>query len=292
MREFVIMTDSDSDIPYEYAEKHGVEVFLMPYTVNGEEKLFDLGKETDINAFYAKLLAGAEASTATRPPQDIQEFFEIILKQDKYILYLCFSSKLSSHHDLALMAKKEALSNYPEARIEIVDTKSIAMGQGLLVMHAVNLKEQGRSFEEIYEWQEKHKLNMRHFFTVDSLQYLKHTGRLSAVQATLGSILDLKPVLTIIKDGSIVVYEKVKGRKKVVSYLAQEVKNNMVQTDCFTDYCAVLHGSNPEMAQKLKAEIDDFGFKEVLLLDVGPVIGTHAGPGVLAVVMLGKERPE
>ncbi len=291
MREFVIMTDSDSDIPYAYAEENNVEVFLMPYTVNGVEKFFDLGKETDFDAFYNKLADGAQASTSTRSPQEIREFFEDILIQDKDILYLCFSSKLSSHYDLSLMAKKEALEKYPDARIEIIDTKSIAMGLGLLVMWAVKMKNEGRSFDEIWEWQEEHKLNARHFFTVDDLKYLKRTGRLSAVQATLGSILDLKPVLTLVKDGSIVAYEKIKGKKKVVSYLAQEVKNNITDDDFCLEFCAVLHGNNREMGEKLMDEVKAFGFKDVKMLDVGPVIGCHAGPGVLAVVMLGKQRP-
>ena len=122
MREFVIMTDSDTEIPYWFADENEIPVFLMPYTLDGKEILFDLGRNTDYKAFYARLREGAEATTSTRSPVEIEEFYEEILKQGKDILYICFSSKLSAHYELSLMAREEVLKRYPEARITVVDS--------------------------------------------------------------------------------------------------------------------------------------------------------------------------
>lgn len=291
MREFVIMTDSDTEIPYTFAEAHNVPVFLMPYTLDGKESLFDLGKTTDYAGFYASLRAGASASTSTRSTYEIQCFFEDILKEGKDILYICFSSQLSAHYELAEMARKAALENHPEARIEIVDSLGIAMGAGLLVYHAVKQKEAGRSLDEIRQWLLDNRMRSLHFFSVDSLNYLKKTGRVSAVTATLGTMLDLKPILTVTREGKIVAFDKVKGRKKVVKYLADTVEKNYVEDDICKELMVVCHADNKEQAEALKAAIEErLDFKEIWLVDVGPVIGCHCGPGTMAFLMMGKER--
>jgi len=291
MQEFVIMTDSDTEIPYYFADAHDLPVFLMPYTLNGEDRLFDLGRNTDYKGFYEKLREGAEASTATRPPKDIQDFFEGIIKNNKDILYICFSSQLSSHYELAEIAREEALKNYPNARIEIIDSLGIAMGAGLLVYHAVKLQEEGKSFDEIAGFVKSNRMRSLHFFSVDSLKYLQHTGRLSAVTATIGSILDLKPILTLTQKGKIVAFDKVKGRKKVVKYLADLAAENYVDDDLCKELLVICHGDNFEQAKALEAEITGrLEFKNVWFLDIGPVIGCHCGPGVMAFLMMGKER--
>ena len=165
------------------------------------------------------------------------------------------------------------------------------MGAGLLVYHAVKLKEEGKSFDEIVEWVEKNKMRTLHFFSVDSLNYLKRTGRLSAVTATIGSILDLKPILTLTREGKIVAFDKVKGRKKVVKYLADKVSENAVDDDIFRELCVVYNADNVEQATALKEELERrFQFKNLWFMDVGPVIGCHCGPGTMAVLIMGKER--
>ncbi len=293
MREYVVMADSDSEIPYYFAEEHNVPVYLVPYSLDGEEKLFDLGKNTDFKAYYEAIRNGAQASTATRPPIDIQEFFEDILKQGKDILYIVFSSKLSGHFELCELARKNALENYPEARIELIDTKSIAMGAGLLVWHAVKMQEAGKSFDAVAQWVRENCMHALHFFSVDDLMHLKRTGRVSAVSATLGTILDLKPVLLLKRDGTIVAYDKVKGRRKLVKYLINTAQENFIDEDIYNDILVIGHADNPEGAALLKKEAEErLGFKNILLMDIGPVIGAHCGPGTLCLCFLGKERPE
>lgn len=288
MREFVIVTDSDTEIPYTFADQVNMPVFLMPYTVDGEERLFDLGRETDFVAFYEELSHGADAITSTRPPADIAEFFRGIVNEGKDVLYLAFSSALSGHFDLAQMAKKMVLEEMPEARIEIVDTLRISMGAGQLVMYAQELKEEGKSLDEIRDWVIANRHRSQAWFSVDDLNYLKKGGRLSGAAAAIGTLLDVKPILKINQEGRIVAADKVKGSKKIQKYFLNVIQENVENPQTQTAF--VLHANNMDAALSMKELIkENVSFKDVRIQDVGPVIGCHTGPGVLAVIFMGKE---
>ncbi len=291
MRDFVLATDSDTEIPYAFADKHNIPVFLMPYTVNSEEKLFDLGRNTDYVGFYEGLKKGDDAITSTRPPADIAEFFGEIVKEGKDVLYLSFSSKLSGHHDLALMARDMVLEEYPGSRVEVVDTLKISMGAGLLVIGAQKLKDEGKSLDEVKEWVLSNRNNAHAWFSVDDLNYLKKGGRLSSTAAALGTILDVKPILIINKEGKIVPADKIKGTKKVLKYFIGVIEQYAEKPQEQTLY--VLHANDIHNAGKIVEMVkESFAFKDIVIQDVGPVIGCHAGPGTLAVVFMGKELPQ
>ncbi len=289
MRDFVIATDSDTEIPYTFADKYEMPVFLMPYTVNGDEKLFDLGKNTDFVGFYEGLKNGDEAITSTRPPADIADFFRDIVKKGKDVLYLSFSSKLSGHYDLALSAKDMVAEEFPDARIEVVDTLRISMGGGILVMQAQELKDEGKSLDEIKDWVIANRNRAHAWFSVDDLNFLKRGGRLSSTAAALGTILDVKPILILNKEGKIIAVEKIKGTKKVFKFFLETIQEKAENTEEQTLY--VLHANAIEDAQKLAELIkENVQFKDIIIKDVGPVIGCHAGPGTLAVIFMGKEQ--
>jgi DegV family protein with EDD domain len=288
MRDFIVATDSDTEIPYVFADQYNMPVFLMPYTVNGEERLFDLGRETDFAAFYQELRNGADAFTSTRPPADIADFFRDIVKDGTEVLYLSFSSALSGHFDLSLMARNTVLEEYPDARIEIVDTLRISMGAGELVMYAQKLKEEGKSLEEIRDWVIANRHRAHAWFSVDDLNYLKRGGRLSGAAAAIGTILDVKPILKLNHEGKIVAADKVKGSKKIQKFFLNVIQENVEQPEDQTAY--VLHADNMDAALRMKQLIEEnVSFKGVEIQDVGPVIGCHTGPGVLAVIFMGKE---
>ena len=288
MRDFVIATDSDTEIPYTFADQHGIPVFLMPYTVGGTEKLFDLGREADIIGFFKELRGGADAFTSTRSPADIADFFRQIVKNGTDVLYLCFSSALSGHYDLSHMAKKTVLEDYPDARIEIVDTLRISMGAGQLVMYAQWMKDDGKSLDEIKTWVLKNRQRSHAWFSVDDLNFLKKGGRLSGAAAAIGTILDIKPILKLNHEGKIVAADKVKGSKKILRFFLDVIQQNVETPEEQTAF--VLHADNMEGAQKLKSLIEEnVPFKEVTIKEIGPVIGCHTGPGVLAVIFMGKE---
>ncbi|MGE5495210.1 MAG: DegV family protein [Burkholderiales bacterium] len=289
MNDYVIATDSDTEIPYTFADEHNIPVFLMPYTVNGEEKLFDLGRNTDFIGFYEGLKRGDDAITSTRPPADIENFFRDIIKDGKELLYLAFSSALSGHYELALMAKSNVEEDYPNARIEVVDTRRISMVAGILVMQAQALKEQGKTLDEVKDWVIGNRNKAHGWFSVDDLNYLKKGGRLSSTAATLGTILDVKPILTFNSEGKLIVADKMKGTKKVMKYFLNVIQENVENPEEQTGY--VLHANDMENAIKLKEMVaENVPFKEVVIQDIGPVIGCHSGPGTLAVVFMGKEQ--
>ncbi len=288
MRDFILATDSDTEIPYKYADDHNIPVFLMPYTVDGQEKLFDLGRNTDFDAFYAQLTNGAEAITSTRPPADIADFFRDMVKQGKDVLYLSFSSALSGHYDLCHLARKIVQEEYPDARIEIVDTLRISMGAGELVMFAQVLKDQGKSLDEIKNWVLENRLRAHAWFSVDDLNYLKRGGRLSSAAAAIGTILDVKPILRLNNEGKIVAADKVKGNKKILRFFLETIQQYVEEPEAQTAF--VLHASNMDAAVRMKELIqENVPFAGVEIQDVGPVIGCHTGPGVLAVIFMGKE---
>jgi len=288
MRDFVIATDSDTEIPYTFAEAHGIPVFLMPYTVDGQEKLFDLGKNTDFGAFYQQLADGTDAATSTRPPKDIEDFFRDIVKDGKDVLQLSFSSQLSAHYSYCEMARSTVLEEFPDARIELVDTLRISMGAGLLVMEAQKMKEQGKSLDEIKDWVVANINRAHAWFSVDDLNFLKKGGRVSGAAAMIGTILGVKPILKLNSEGKIVAADKVKGSKNVHKFFRDTVEKYIEQPEDQTIY--VLHAGDMKNAEKVAALIKgSIKCKDIAIQDIGPVIGCHTGPGALAVIFMGKE---
>jgi len=288
MRDFCLMTDSDSEVPYEYAKKFDIPVFYMPYTVDGVEKLYDLGHTVDEREFFQKLRNGSNAFTSTRAPADIADFFREPLKAGKDILYLCFSSELSGHYNLSLMAREEVQKEFPEANIVIIDTMRISMGTGILVIEANKRKIAGETLAEVADWVEKNKLRANAWFLVDDLSFLKRGGRLSGTQAFVGSLLEIKPILKINKEGKVVNVDKVNGKKKGLKYLVDKLVENIENPE--EQEVFVLHADAAEPAEELKNRINDaIKVKSVTIKLVGPVIGCHGGPDLLAVIFMGKE---
>jgi DegV family protein with EDD domain len=204
------------------------------------------------------------------------------------VLYLSFSSALSGHYELSLLARSMVLEEYPDARIEIVDTLRISMGAGQLVMAAQKLKDEGKTLEEVRDWVVENRQRSHAWFSVDDLNYLKKGGRLSGAAAAIGTILDVKPILKLNVDGKIVPVDKVKGSKKILKFFLSVILENVEKPEEQTAF--VLHADNMEAAQRMKElMVENVPFGGVEIQDVGPVIGCHTGPGVLAIIFMGKE---
>ncbi len=287
MNDFVIMTDTDSEIPLWLKKENDLPVFEMPYTLNGVERNYDLGENTDFEAFFNQLAAGADVSTSTRSPYDVEQFFRAELEKGLDILYLGFSSQLSAHFSICEGTKETLQKDFPDRRIVMIDTMRISMPMGLIVIKAVEMKNEGKSMDEIIDWVQLNKLRAQGWFSVDDLMYLKRGGRISGTAAAIGTLMEVKPILTLDDLGRIVVQEKIKGRKKVIKFLESMVEQNI--GDPKTSDVCILHANNPEMAQTLKENLSAFGaFKRLWIQDVGPVIGAHTGPGLLAVTFFKK----
>jgi DegV family protein with EDD domain len=286
---FVITTESNSEIPFQWEDETGVQVLQMPYSVNGKEFYYDLGRETDIGGFYKTMRAGAEVSTALRNPNEIVEYFEPHLKAGRDILHIGFSSALSGTFHNATIAASELMEKYPERRIHLVDSLSISAPLAHLVEDATRMQKEGKSMDEIAEWVENHKLKICALFTVEDLVYLRRGGRLSGAAAFFGSVLELKPVLYISPEGKLVPIDKVRGRKKALRYLLNKCEETIENPgeQCITIMQADCHEEAEAFAALVQETIHP---KSVRIHPVGPVLGTHAGPGTMAVCYYSKGR--
>jgi len=285
------MCDTDSDLPLELKEKYDIPVVQMPYIINGEEFYADLGKTYDLPAFYNKMRSGEVPVTASLSTPSYIEYFEPVLKEGKDILFIAFSHQLSSTIHNIFEAREELLAKYPGRWIEVVDTLTISLPETLLILKAHEMYRGGASIDEVVRWLEDNKLNAQVFITVDSLVYLKRGGRVSGVQAFMGTVLDLKPVLTINKEGKIVAIDKTKGRKKALRTIVANVKENI--SNAGEQEIIILHADCENEANNLKKLVLDEipEAKTVSIYFIGEVIGAHAGPGTIGVAFMGKQRP-
>lgn len=283
---YQIITDSCCDFTAALYEAHHVGCAPLTVSYNGEVHK-NFSDETAVKAFYDLIREGVSTSTAAAGPADWTDLMEPILERGEDVLALCFSSGLSTTYQSAAIAAKDLREAYPERSIQVVDTLSAALGQGLLVHFACRKRDEGMSLEDLTKWVEENKFHLCHWFTVDDLTHLKRGGRVSATTALVGTMLNIKPVLHVDNDGHLINTAKVRGRKASLEYMARKLKETATDTDTIF----IGHGDCPEDAQTL-ADIlkEQCGVKNVYIGYVGPVIGAHTGPGVLALFFLGTQR--
>ena len=291
MNPYVFMTDSDSDLPFGYVDELNLNMVYMPYIIEGKEYMDDLGRSGSQKAYFDNMRAGAVPGTSLLPVGAYLEYFEPVFEAGKDLLFVAFSSQLSGTINNIYTAREELLEKYPERKMIVVDTLSISVPQSILILKAHQLYREGKSMEEVAAWLEENKLRAQAWFTVDDLKYLRRGGRISAVSATVGTMLDLKPIITETKEGKLVSTDKIRGRKSALRSLVDKAEANI--DDPANAMPIIIHADAPEDAARLEKllheRIPELG--EIMTWYVGPVIGAHCGPGTVAVCFFGKERP-
>lgn len=289
MQNYILMTDSDSDLPYTLKEQLNIPVVYMPYTLDGKEYFDDLGQTLDHKSFYDKMRAGAQPTTSALNETVYEEYFEPILAGGQDILFIAFSSQLSMTINAMRAARETLLEKYPARKFIIVDTLSISAPQTLLVLKAHEMYRAGQDIETVAQWVEDNKLRAQAWFTVDDLKYLQRGGRVSAAAAVLGTMLDLKPILVETREGKLAAASKVRGRKKAMGYIVDKAVENV--EDQKESIGIILHADCLSEAEKLLGMLQTkLPEMEIRIENIGPVIGAHAGPGALAFCFIGKER--
>jgi DegV family protein with EDD domain len=287
MQDYVIVTDSSCDLPEDIIEKFGIRILNLDVIIEGEGEFPN--DQVEIKEFYSKLREGANIKTSAVNMAQATELLEEILSEGKDVLYLGFSSALSSTYQTVTSAARELSEEYSDRRIYDVDTLAASMGQGLLVYKAAKAKEAGKSLKDNAAMIESMKLNLDHWFTVDDLFFLKRGGRVSGVTATLGTILSIKPVLHVDDEGRLINVGKERGRKASINQLMkkmEELGSDLSEQDIF-----ISHGDCIEDAEKLANMIKTkYSPKSVVINYVGPVIGAHSGPGTLALFFVVEHR--
>ncbi|WP_352406702.1 DegV family protein [Acetoanaerobium noterae] len=290
MRDYIIVTDATSDIPNEMANELNVKVVPMSFSL-GEKNYnhYPDYRELDIKTFYDKQRAGQTSLTTQINVAVYLDFFEEIIKSDKDVLYISFSSALSSTYQSSVLAAKELNEKYPDFKIITIDSKAATLGETLLVKLAAQKKSEGMNIEDLSKWVDDNHLKVCHYFTVDDLNHLKRGGRMAAMTAFIGTALDIKPILHVNDEGKLIPLDKVRGRKKALkvlfNYLA-ELSENLEEQTIF-----IGHGDCIEDARYLESLIKEaYKVKEVIIHPIGPIIGSHTGPGAITLFFLGKHR--
>ncbi|ATW25706.1 DegV family protein [Candidatus Formimonas warabiya] len=285
----VIIGDSCSDLPANYIHQHEIPIVHYLYLFQGKEYFDDFGTGMSYQSFYNGLRAGEMPTTSQVNIHTFTEIFTKYVQQGADLVFLSFSSALSSTFTNAVAARKMVLEQYPEREITVIDTKSASLGEGLILHYALEMLHQGASKEEIVDWVENNKLRMNHWFTVEDLEHLRRGGRVSGAAAFVGTVLNIKPILHVDDAGRLIPVMKVRGRKKSIKTLADMAAERIVDPE--NQIIGISHGDCPEDAFSLQEAIQErIPVKGFLINHVGPVIGAHSGPGTLAVFFLGTQR--
>lgn len=285
----IIITDSNCDLPEEFLKKNNIPVIPFHFNLNGKDYEDNFGKSIGYKEFYDELRRGGMSTTSQISPYTYEDYFRKYVNEGFSVIYIGFSSALSESYNHSVLARENVLQDIPDADITVIDSKAASVGQGFLIQKAIDMQKAGKTNEEIITWIESNKMRVNHWFTVDSLDYLKRGGRLSATSAALGTMLNVKPLLIVDKDGKLTPVKKIRGRKKAINELFDEFKNAGTNINDETVY--ISHADCVEDAQYLKDMINkELKVKEVAINYLGPIIGTHTGPGLLCIVFMGRER--
>ena len=288
MSEYRIITDSGCDIEIKTLDEWGVECVDLSYRWEGKDALYT-NRSADFGEFYGAMRKGEVARTSAVNPEDFKEVFVKALEEGTDILYLGFSSGLSTTVSSGSLAAKELKEKYPERTIKVIDSLCASAGQGLFVYESVRLRDKGASLDENYGEMLKLVPELDHWFTVDDLVYLKRGGRINAASAFVATVLNIKPVLHVDDEGHLINVNKVRGRRSSIRALADKYSELALDPDNGVYF--ISHGDCIDDARALEEMIEKkHGHKAAIITYVGAVIGAHSGPGTLALFFLGKHR--
>lgn len=287
---YKIITDSSANLTEEMIEQYDIDVIPLVFKI-GEKEFYSYvkGEKTDIKQFYDRMRQGEVITTSLISMETCHDVFESNLKEGKDILYISFSSGLSGTYNAALMVAKELEKDYPERKIYVVDSLSGSLGEGLLVYYCAEQKRSGKSIDEVKDWLIENRLHSYHSFTVDNLFHLKRGGRISGTAALVGTALGVKPILHVDNEGKIVAASKVRSRKKSLTTIVDEMEKNCINP---TEQIAfIAHGDCIDDALYVEKLVRErLNVKGVEINYADPVIGAHAGPGIVGLFFLGKKR--
>ncbi len=290
MNRYVITTDTTTDLPESFYKEHQIPVMSLSYMLEGETYTRG-GKELEAEEFYAKMRNGSMPTTSQVNPEGAKALLEPILKEGKDILHIAFSSGLSGSYNSTRIAAEELMEEYPERKILVVDSLCASLGEGMLVYYALKRQEEGLTLDENYQWCEEHKLHVVHSFTVDDLFHLYRGGRVSKTTAIFGTMLNIKPVLHVDDEGHLIPLTKVRGRKKSLQALVDSMEELQGSYTGKNEMVFISHGDCIEDAEYVRSQVEKrFGINAFLINHVGPVIGSHSGPGTIALFFMGDHR--
>ena len=282
---FKILTDSTADLPESWTQEHDVQVLGLTIQLDGQTYETVGPDKLTSEQLLAKIESGSKPTTSQINVGQFEDVFRQYAQEGTAVLYVAFASALSGTYQSAVMAREMVLEDYPEAIITILDTKAASMGEGLLVMKAVEARAAGQSLEQTADLLQSLVPRVKTYFLVDDLNHLMRGGRISKAAALMGSLVNIKPIIAVTADGSLDSVTKVRGKKK-----AQAEVVRMTLETISDPRVVVAYAGEKEVAETVKEQLLASGqVTEVLILPLGPVISTHTGPGTLGLFSIGSE---
>ncbi|MDD3777363.1 MAG: DegV family protein [Actinomycetota bacterium] len=286
---FCVATDSGCDLPASFCTQIGIAAYHMRYSVQ-EQELTDHMDPSQVKLFYEKMRQGAVPKTSQINPYEFIQFWTgLWQEQNVPIVHISLGSGISGTYSNAILAKRLFLQQFPEAEVFVVDSTLASIGYGMLAIKAAEMRDQGKTAPECVSWLEQNKININTYYTTDDLTYLFRSGRVSRTQAIVGNALSINPILNLDDKGHLIVREKTRGRKKAVSRIYDIVTRLVVNPGQQTVY--ICHSDCPQEAQDFSQKlISKIGFKDSFINYIGPTIGSHSGPGLIAAFFYGQPR--
>lgn len=293
MNDYVLTCCSTADMPKEYFEKRHIPYVCFHFTMDGLEYVDDLGQSMSFDDFYKKISLGAMPTTSQVNVAQFIEFFESFLRQEKDILHVSLSSGLSGAYGSACVAAGELIKKYPERKIKVVDSLGASSGYGLLVDACADQRDQGVTLEELYQWAEDQKLKINHWFFSSDLSHYSRGGRISNASAFVGNLLSICPLMNMDHAGKLIPRMKVRGKNHVISQMVKKMEEYAENRESYSKKCFISHSACYEDALAV-AKLVEEKFPDldgpVRIQSVGTVIGSHTGPGTVALFFFGDKR--
>lgn len=288
---YQIVSDSSCNLPESMIDEFGIHIFPLTFMVDDVQyQSYLKGHKTNLKQFYTMMREGKVITTSLPNLIEAKKALEEILQAGDDVLYIGFSSGLSGTYEAISLMMQTLADEYPDRTLKAVDTLAASAGEGLLVWHAAQMKDNGATLDEVHGWLMDNRLHLAHWFTVDDLMFLFRGGRVSRTSAWAGTMLNIKPVMHVDDEGHLIPLEKVRGRKKslnaLVDHMAQTANAPVADQTVF-----ITHGDCLEDAEYLAAQVRErFGVTDIMINYVDPVIGAHSGPGTMALFFLANER--
>jgi DegV family protein with EDD domain len=293
MSGYVLSCCSTADMPLEYFLKRNIPFALFHYNIDGKEYPDDLGQAMSFEEFYRRIAAGALPTTSQVNVAQFVDFFEPYLAEGKDILHISLSSGLSGTYNSAILAREQLLQKYPNRKLLIDDSLGASCGYGLLVDLAADLHDDGRTIEDLHAWVEANKLNIHHWFFSTDLTHYKRGGRISATSAMVGGLLNICPLMNMNNEGKLIPREKIRGKGHVINAIIEKMEEHAQNGLDYSGKCFISNSACYDDARKV-ADLVEEKFPhlsgKVMINSIGTVIGSHTGPGTVALFFLGDER--
>ena len=289
MNKFIISTDNTADLPDSFIKENDIDIHNLFYSI--DDVVYGADNALEPKEFYSRMRNGAMPTTMASNPDESASLFKKRIEQGYDIIHIAFSSGLSSSYNNAVIGKDMVLEEYPDAKITVIDSLSASMGEGLLVYKAIMQAKAGKSYDEVVSYIEENKLHISHQFTVDDLGHLYRGGRVSKTAAVLGTIVGIKPILHVNDEGKLIPVAKVRGRKKSLITLVDNMEMSMGKYRELNDVVFISHGDALEDAEFVGNLIKErFGIKNIVYNMICPTIASHSGHGTIALFFMAEDR--